>query len=234
MPTKYENIPQLSKTNSALRSYVESAIFPRYDKFFSHGIHHIHRVIEDSLMLTEYYHKDFNIVYAAASYHDDLGLKIDRAHHEAASGEIVAADQKLLEFFSPAETTIIREAVEDHRGSRKTPPRNFYGKIISDSDRDFELTTLARRQLATSTRNYPDFTTFEQHFNRCYEYISGRITQDGHFNLWTNNPILVERRQQFEKEFLDREHCRRVYAEAYDRMSKDGTLEKVLNYYEDF
>lgn len=201
MSTKYANISQLPEINPALRSYIESTIFPRYDKFFSHGIHHIHRVIEDTLMLAEYYQKDFNITYAAASYHD-LGLKTDRAHHEVASGEIVAADQKLAEFFSPAETIIIREAVEDHRGSRRIPPRNFYGKIISDSDRDFELATLARRQLATSIKNYPDLTTFEQHFDRCYEYISRRITQDGHFNLWTNNPVLIERRQQFEKEFF--------------------------------
>lgn len=233
MSIKYEAIPQLSGVNPDLRAYVEAEIFPCYEKFFSHGIKHIHHVIGNALMLAEFYHKDFDIAYTAAACHD-LGLKIDRAHHETASGEIIAENKKLLDFFSPAEVQVIREAAEDHRGSRKTPPRSFYGRIISDSDRDFDLETLAWRMIATSTKNYTNLTTCEQHFDRCYEYMSGRITQNGHFNLWTNNPILIERREKFEQEFLDRDYCRKIYAEAYERMSKDGTLEKVLNYYEDF
>lgn len=233
MPIEYEQIPQLSGVNPDLRAYVEAEIFPRYAKFFSHGIKHIHHVIANALMLAEFYHKDFDIVYVAAACHD-LGLKVDRAHHEEASGKIIAENKKLLDFFSPAEIQVIREAAEDHRGSRKTPPRSFYGRIISDSDRDFDLETLTWRMVATSTKNYPHLTTCEQHFGRCYEYMSGRITQNGHFNLWTNNPILIERREQFEKEFLDREYCCKVYTAAYERMSEDGTLEKVLNFYEDF
>ncbi len=233
MPTKYENIPQLSEINHDLRAYVETNIFPCYARFFSHGIEHICHVICNSLMLAEYYHKDFDIAYTAAACHD-LGLKVNRAHHEKASGEIIAADKNLAKFFSPTEIVVVREAAEDHRGSRKVPPRSFYGRIVSDSDRDFELETLAWRMMATSVKNYPDLTTFEEHFPRCYEYMSGRITQNGHFNLWTNNPILIDRREQFEREFLDREHCRQVCEKAYDHMSKDGTFEKILNYYEDF
>lgn len=233
MSIEYNKIPQLPNVNPDLRAFVEAEVFPRYAKFFSHGIEHIYHVIKNALMLAEFYHKDFDIAYTAAAYHD-LGLKVNRAHHEEASGEIIAADQKLLDFFSPAEIQVIREAAEDHRGSRKTPPRSFYGRIISDSDRDFELDTLVWCMVATSTKNYPHLTTCEQHFNRCYEYMSGRIAENGHFNLWTSNPILIERREQFEKEFLDREYCRKVYFATYDRMSKDGTLEKVLTYYEDF
>lgn len=94
----YEVIPQLPGIHPHLRTYVEQEIFPRYSKFFSHGIHHIYRVITDALMLAEYYHKDFNITYAAAACHD-LGLKVNRAEHERASGEIIAADKNLLQFF---------------------------------------------------------------------------------------------------------------------------------------
>lgn len=233
MSTPYEKLPQLPQIDSALRTYIETEIFPRYDRFFSHGIHHIHHVIANALMLAEYYHKDFNITYTAAAYHD-LGLRTDRAHHEEASGKIVSADEKLPEFFSSAEIQIIREATEDHRGSRKIPPRSFYGRIISDSDRDFELETLAWRMLSTSIKNCRDLTTFEQHFEHCYSYMSGRIAKDGHFNLWTSNPILIERRTQFEKDFLNREHCHAVLLASYNRMQNDGTIEKILNFYEDF
>jgi len=223
----------LVQVSPALRDFVETTILPRYNKFFSHGPEHIRRVIIDSLMLATHYHKDLDLTYAAAAYHD-LGLKIDRAHHEAVSGEVVADDQDLPNFFSVAEIQVIREAVEDHRGSRKIPPRSFYGRIISDADRDFDLSTLARRQLATSFKNNPDLDSFAEHFERCYEYMSRRITDSGHFNLWTNHPVLLQRREQYEREFLDREYCRSVYAAAYDAMQRDGTVEKILTYYEDF
>lgn len=39
----------------------------------------------------------------------------------------------------------MKEAVEDHHGSRKTRSRNFYGECVSDSDRDFDIDILAKR-----------------------------------------------------------------------------------------
>ncbi len=121
---RYVAIPQLVGVRPELRNYIEQEVFPRYAKFFSHGIVHIYQVIENALMLAEYYHKDFDIAYTAAAYHDS-GLKIDREHHESASGEIIASDTRLLDFFSPAEIQVIREAAEEHRGSRRTLPRSF-------------------------------------------------------------------------------------------------------------
>lgn len=229
----YEAIPQLPGINPNLRNYVEQEIFPRYSKFFAHGIHHIYRVIADALMLAEYYHKDFNITYAAAACHD-LGLKVNRAEHERASGKIIAADKNLLQFFSPAELQVVREAAEDHRGSRKTPPRSFYGRMISDADRDFDLATNAWRSLTTSVKNYPELATCDEQFELCYEYLSRRITDGKHFNLWTNNPTLIKRRDKFERGFLDRDYCHTIYTETYNRMKEDGTLKKILTYYEDF
>lgn len=41
----------------------------------------------------------------------------------------------------------MKEGVEDHRGSRKTRPRNFYGECVSDSNRDFYINILAKRQI---------------------------------------------------------------------------------------
>ena len=126
------------------------------------------------------------------------------------------------------------EAVEDHRGSRKEKPRNIYGECLSDSDRDFDIPTLAKRQLATSLKNYPQLETFEDHFERCYEYICRRINKSGVFNLWTSNPILIERRDNFQKDYLNKEYARTIYKEEWDRISSDGTKEKIINYYEDY
>lgn len=41
----------------------------------------------------------------------------------------------------------MKQAVEDHQGSRNQEPRNVYGKIVSDADRDLDVSILAKRQL---------------------------------------------------------------------------------------
>lgn len=77
----------------------------------------------------------------------------------------------------------MKEAVEDHRGSRKVSPRNIYGRIVSDADRDTSVEILAKRQLTTSIKNYSNLKTFYEHFERCYNYIKARANENFKFNL---------------------------------------------------
>lgn len=219
--------------NKELKEYIEKNIFPKYEKYYSHGMIHINNVINNVLMLADYYNLDKNMCYVIASFHD-VGLNIDRENHKLMSGKILNEDKVLKQYFDKNQIAIMKEAVEDHRGSRKERPRNIYGEVLSDSDRDFDIFLLAKRQLATSLKNYPEVKTFDEHFERCYKYITNRINKEGYFNLWTNNPILVERREKFEKDYLNKEYAKTVYKEEYDRIEKDGTMEKIINYYEDY
>ena len=219
--------------NKELQEYIIKNIFPRYEKYYSHGMIHINNVIDNMMLLADYYNLDKNMAYVIASYHD-IGLNIDRENHEHESGKVLASDVELKKYFTEDEINIMKEAVEDHRGSRKTRPRNFYGECVSDSDRDFDIPLLAKRQLATSLKNYPDVTTFDEHFERCYEYLCRRLNDSGKFNLWTNNPILVERRDKFQKDYLNKELAKSIYKKEWDRISSDGTKEKIINYYEDY
>lgn len=61
-----------------------------------------------------------------------------------------------------------------------------------------------------------------------------RINSSGKFNLWTNNSILVEKRDHFQKDYLNKKYARMVYKKEWDRISKDGTMDKIINYYEDY
>ena len=219
--------------NKELQEYIIKNIFPRYEKYYSHGMIHVNNVIDNMMMLADYYNLDKNMAYVIASYHD-IGLNVDRENHEHESGKVLASDVELKKYFTEDEINIMKEAVEDHRGSRKTRPRNFYGECVSDSDRDFDIPLLAKRQLATSLKNYPNLTTFDEHFERCYEYICRRLNDSGKFNLWTNNPILVERRDKFQKDYLNKELAKSIYKMEWDRISSDGTKEKIINYYEDY
>ena len=214
--------------NQELIKYIEQNIFPKYERFYSHGMIHIENVIKNVMMLADFYNLDKNMAYTMAAYHD-VGLSINRDKHEFESGKILENDIELKKFFTLEQIQIMKEAVEDHRGSRKISPRNIYGKVLSDSDRD-----LAKRQLGTSIKNYPDIKDFEDHFERCYSYIMKRINETGHFNLWTNNPILIERRVKFEKDYFNKEYTELIYRKEFERISKDGTIEKIKNYYEDY
>ena len=223
----------MQELNRELKKHIEEEIFPKYEKYYSHGMLHINNVINNMMMLAEYYDLDKNMAYVIASYHD-IGLNIDRENHENASGKMLENDSELKKYFTEEQIKTMKEAVEDHRGSRKERPRSIYGECVSDSDRDFDIELLAKRQIATSLKNYPELDTFEKHFERCYEYICKRINAGGKFNLWTNNPILVERRDKFQRDFLNKEYAKSIYEKEWNRISKDGTKEKIMNYYEDY
>ena len=223
----------MQELNRELKKHIEEEIFPKYEKYYSHGMLHINNVINNMMMLAEYYDLDKNMAYVIASYHD-IGLNIDRENHENASGKMLENDSELKKYFTEEQIKTMKEAVEDHRGSRKERPRSIYGECVSDSDRDFDIELLAKRQIATSLKNYPELDPFEKHFERCYEYICKRINAGGKFNLWTNNPILVERRDKFQRDFLNKEYAKSIYEKEWNRISKDGTKEKIMNYYEDY
>lgn len=219
--------------NNELKQYIENNILPRYTRYYSHNLEHIKKVIDSCIQLAEYYHLDTDMAYVIGAYHD-IGLDIDREHHEFESGKILNNDFELKKYFTNVQIKIMKEAVEDHRGSRKEKPRSIYGEILSDSDRDFDIELLAKRQLATNIKNYPESQTFDEYFERCYNYMLKRINSSGHFNLWTNNPVLIEKRQKFEKDYLNKEYARKIYKKEYDRISADGTIEKIKNYYLDY
>lgn len=219
--------------NKDLVDYIEKNIFIKYERFYAHGMLHINNVIKNMLMLADYYNLDKNMAYVIAVYHDS-GLSVDRKNHELEAGRIIANDVELKKFFNEDEIKIMKEAVEDHRGSRKTRPRNFYGECVSDSDRDFDIDILAKRQIGMSIKNYPELVTFDEHFERCYEYICKRINSNGKFNLWTNNPTLVLKRDKFQNEYLDKEYAKSVYKNAWNKILKEEGIEKLKNYYQDY
>ena len=224
---------EINEVSQELKNYIEKNIFPKYSKYYSHGMIHINNVINNMMMLADYYNLDKNMAYTIASYHD-LGLKISRENHEYESGKILENDLEIKKYFNDEDIKTMKEAIEDHRGSRKERPRNIYGECVSDSDRDFDIKLLAKRQIATSIKNLPEINDFDKHFENCYKYICKRINSNGNFNIWTNNPVLAQKRDEFQKNYLDTEYAKSIYKAEWNKISKDGTMEKIINYYEDY
>ena len=62
-------------------------------------------------------------------------------------------DKYMNSYFNEEELNIIREAIEDHRASLKTSPRNIYGKILSSADRPIDIDDFIYRSYMAAKRN---------------------------------------------------------------------------------
>ncbi len=138
-----------------LREYIETNILPLYKAHdTAHGPEHVRVVLENSLALLDGLDVDPNMVYTVAAYHD-VGLRVSREEHETVSGQWLWEDKSLERWFTPEQRQTMREAVEDHRASRQEPPRNIYGRIVSEADRDLDPERVVRRMVEYSKAHWP-------------------------------------------------------------------------------
>lgn len=178
---KKEEIMKL-KLNKQLVNYVESYILPHYIYFDGgHNINHARSVIERSFNIVCYnsLKVNYNMAYVVAAYHD-YGIKIERKNHAIHSGELLRGDETLKQWFSKEEVNLMAEAVEDHSTSSGRVPRNIYGKIVSDADKDVSLSNedSLKRALLFSLSHFPAFTK-EEHFENCYEHVVTKFGENG-------------------------------------------------------
>ena len=66
--------------NTDLLVYIRNNIFPKYERYYSHGMIHISNVINNSLELATEYKLDEDMCYTMSAYHD-LGLEVDRKNN---------------------------------------------------------------------------------------------------------------------------------------------------------
>ena len=204
--------------NKELQAYVEQAILPRYEHFDrAHGPEHARTVIEQSLALARHYQVDRQMVYAIAAYHD-VGLEKGREMHHIHSGEILAADTKLRQWFSPQQIAVMREAVEDHRASSDHEPRTIYGRIVAEADRCIDPPTIVRRTIQYGLAHYPALSR-EGQSDRCVEHLQRKYAEGGYLRLWIpesdNARKLAELRALIRDTARLREAFGRIYEEIY-------------------
>lgn len=211
-----------------LKEYIKNNIEPIYSNFYAHGKKHIENVIAQSFIIAKDFEVNYDMIYTIACFHD-LGLLINREEHEKESGRILYENKELKNYFTTEEIITMKEAVEDHRGSRKIEPRNIYGKIISDADRDIYLEVLAVRQLPTSIKNYPELIGFEEHFERCYQYFKQRCKDNFKVNLWLENKVMRKQLDKLASDYSNKEETKKVYDKAWRFYKDNDLIEKIKN-----
>ena len=129
---------------------------------------------------------DPNMVYTVAAYHD-VGLRVSREEHETVSGQWLWEDKSLERWFTPEQRQTMREAVEDHRASRQEPPRNIYGRIVSEADRDLDPERVVRRMVEYSKAHWPQWSA-EEHIARIFDHVRDKYSETGYLHLWLPCP----------------------------------------------
>ena len=182
--------------NEELVDYIETQIFPQYDKNESgHGINHIKTVIDRSLKFAKDYDVDINMVYTIAAYHD-IGHHIDRKRHEIISAEIFMKDENMKKFFNDEERKIIKEAIEDHRASSDHEPRTIYGRIASTADRTIiDIDTTIKRAYSYGKRNYVGLSEEEQ-IERVYSHLKEKYGETGYAKVYLKDEEFEEALQK--------------------------------------
>ncbi len=166
-----------------LVEFIETKILPQYAQFDrAHNLEHVTRVIRRSLELATQTGADINMVYTVAAYHD-IGISGPRAVHHITGGRILSQDARLKRWFTSAQIQMMKEAIEDHRASASRTPRNLYGKIVAEADRDIVPEVVFRRTVQYGLANYPELDK-EHQWLRFREHMDSKYSSHGYIRLW--------------------------------------------------
>lgn len=170
-----------------LVEYIERNIYPLYEKNdWAHQIWHIQEVVERSLKLAENYSVNKDMVYVIASFHD-LGCFISRENHEEISASLMEKDSFVQKYFSFNDIQIMKEAIEDHRGSLEYEPRSIYGKIVSSADRFTTIEGILRSTHSYTLEFFPDIP-WDEMVQCSYQYIKKKYGKNGYARSYIPNP----------------------------------------------
>lgn len=136
--------------------------------------------------------------------------------HHIHSGEILAADAKLRQWFSPQQIAVMREAVEDHRASSDHEPRTIYGRIVAEADRCIDPPTIVRRTIQYGLANYPELDREDQ-YRRCVDHLTHKYAEGGYLRLWIPESDNALRLARLRELIRNRQELRRLFDEIFDR-----------------
>lgn len=202
--------------NKNLVKYIETMIIPRYADFDKgHNIEHVNTVINESLKLASHCNENLEYAYVIAAYHD-LGLCEEREFHHIVSGKILEADTVLSQWFSADEIKLMKEAVEDHRASSKTPPRSIYGRIVAEADRDIVPLKIIKRTIQYSMKNTPSADK-ELHWKHLTEHMAEKYSENGYMQLWFENSKNAQRLKELRTIISDTNKLREIFEDLYSK-----------------
>ena len=109
---------------------------------------------------------------------------------------------------------MMREAVEDHRASTSHQPRNIYGKIVAEADRDLDLEEVFRRAVEYGLEQYPEKTAEEQ-WQRFRKHMNEKYSVNGYIRLWIPNSPNEKKLRQLREVIADDKKLKVAFDRLY-------------------
>ena len=207
-----------------VKDYIKNQIKPQYKNFDkAHNISHFYFVTKNCVNYGKELIKrgmDINIeiAYVVGALHD-IGISIEREGHAKHSGEIVRADHNLKKFYSETEIEMIAQAVEDHSSHLEYEPRNIYGKIVADADRNNSVYLVFSRPLKFGLK-YEAENDKQTHVDKAFEFVKSKFGRNGYVKYWLDIPQTTKEQQKI-WELLDNEIvCKAYLSGLFDEITK--------------
>lgn len=215
---------KLNFVRSDVVKFIKEEIKPLYKTFDkAHNLSHFKFVTENSVLyatrlIEQGEEVDLELAYVVGALHD-VGITSGREGHAKSSAKWVNNCKKLKELFSEEKINIIAEAVEDHSSHLAYEPRNIYGKIVADADRNNSVYLVFSRPIKFGIK-HEKWRTREEHIDRVYEFVQEKFGRNGYVKYHLN---IEETRKEQQKVWalLDNEEsCKNYIAGLFDEITK--------------
>ncbi len=206
--------------NNELKKYITQNIKYKYKNFDKgHDISHYNFVTKNCVnyakKLNEKGEKiDLDIAYIVGAYHD-IGITIERENHAKHSARIVLEDQMLKKFYDEATIKLISEAVEDHSSHLAYEPRNIYGKLVADADRNNSMYLVFSRPVKFRLK-YSENKSREFIISDTYDFVQNKFGRNGYVKYWLPIEDTIKEQQEVWDLLDNKEKCLMYIAGIYD------------------
>lgn len=208
-----------------LKEYIKNEIKSKYKNFDKgHNIAHFNFVTKNCVnygkqLIDKGERVDLDIAYIVGAYHD-IGITMGREGHALSSGKILRKDKMLKNFYSEEIIEMMAQAVEDHSSHLSYEPRNIYGKIVADADRNNTKYLVFSRPIKYGLKNEQKGMSKEWHINRVYNFVNSKFGRNGYVKYQLDIPDTKKEQNEVWQLLDDEKKCKLYIEGLFDEITK--------------
>lgn len=208
-----------------LKEYIKNEIKSKYKNFDKgHNIAHFNFVTKNCVnygkqLIDKGEKVDLDIAYIVGAYHD-IGITMGRKGHALSSGKILRKDKMLKNFYSEEIIEMMAQAVEDHSSHLSYEPRNIYGKIVADADRNNTKYLVFSRPIKYGLKNEQKGMSKEWHINRVYNFVNSKFGRNGYVKYQLDIPDTKKEQNEVWQLLDDEKKCKLYIEGLFDEITK--------------
>lgn len=207
-----------------LKDYIKNEIKKKYKTFDKgHNVSHFNFVTKNCVeygkeLIKQGYDIDLDIAYIVGAFHD-IGILNGRENHAKKSAEYVKKDKMLNKYFDEHVLNLIADAVEDHSSHLDYEPRNIYGKIVADADRNNTIYLIFSRPIKYGLK-YDKQLDRQEHINRVYNFVQKKFGKQGYVKYWLDIPHTTKQQKELFAMLDDEKLCKSYISGLFDEITK--------------